>query len=184
MSEKKMNRGEVQKFIRESRDAGMKDQLIYNELRKEYSDKRKIALWITGTITAENKERFKTMNSVLLGLLFISILFKFIFIGSLIMTTGQPWLLLLMLVFPLISIYFAIEISRYHAPMYTACGLITLVGFMRSMNQKGITMNDIIVNAIFCAAIAGLCFYLSRKMFPDYSPKELKTDSKGEYILL
>jgi hypothetical protein len=180
---KKIDRKSVQKFITESRDAGMKDQLIYDELRKDYTDKRKIALLIIGTVTTENKERFKTMNSILLGLLFISILFKFITVGGLAIESGQPWLLLLLLVFPIINIYFAYEIARYHAPIYKICGLLTVVGLLRSFGQKGATAEEMIINTIFCALVAGLSFYLGYRMFPYYEPKELKTDKSGEYIL-
>jgi hypothetical protein len=59
---------------------------------------------------------------------------------------------------------------------------MTIVGFMQTIvKSEGGT--DILINLVFASAIAGLSFYLDSKMFPDFSPKNLKKDSNGEYIL-
>jgi hypothetical protein len=49
---------------------------------------------------------------------------------------------------------------------------------------KAENVTDILANIIFSGAVAGLSFYLDKKMFPNYNPNKLKKDSNGEYILI
>jgi hypothetical protein len=69
MSKKSLDRKAAQKFIVDSRDNGKSDQDIYNELSQQYLDKKSVALLITGTVTTENKNKYKLYNNILLGLL-------------------------------------------------------------------------------------------------------------------
>jgi hypothetical protein len=182
MSKKSLNRKTTQKFIVDSRDNGKSDQEIYNELSQQYYDKKSVALLITGTVTTENKKKYKVYNSILLGLLGLAILLRILLVFSLTIQTGQLWTLLLVFIVPLFAAYFAYEIARYNAPIYRFCGIMTIVGFMQTIG-KSEGGNDILINLVFAGAIAGLSFYLDSKMFPDFSPKNLKKDSNGEYIL-
>mgnify|MGYP003582726411 FL=1 len=182
MSKKSLDRKAAQKFIVDSRDNGKADQEIYNELSEQYYDKKSVALLITGTVTKENKKKYKVYNNILLGLLGLSILFKLLTVFSLTIQTGQLWTLLLVLIVPLFAGYFMYEIARYNGPIYRFCGMLTIAGFLQTIG-KAENGTDILINIIFAGAVAGLSFYLDSKMFPDYSPKNLKKDSNGEYIL-
>jgi hypothetical protein len=88
----------TRQFITENRAQGKTDQEIYNELSQEYYDKKNIALLITGTPTEEKKQQYGIYNKILLGLLGLSVMFKFLYVMSLITSTGSPALLLLILV--------------------------------------------------------------------------------------
>lgn len=182
MSKKSLDRKAAQKFIVDSRDNGKTDQEIYNELSQQYYDKKSVALLITGTVTTENKNKYKIYNNILLGLLGLAILLRILLVFSLTIQTGQLWTLLLVFIVPLFAAYFAYEIARYNAPIYRFCGIMTIVGFMQTIS-KSEGGSDILINLVFAGAIAGLSFYLDSKMFPDFSPKNLKKDSNGEYIL-
>ena len=182
MSKKSLDRKVVQKFIIDSRDNGKTDQEIYNELSQQYYDKKGVALLITGTVKTELKIKFKIYNNILIGLLFLSILFKLIMVASVTLQTGQLWTLLLVLIVPLFAGYFMYEIARYNGPIYRLCGMLTLAGFFQTIS-KAENGTDILINIIFAGAVAGLSFYLDSKMFPDYSPSNLKKDKNGEYIL-
>lgn len=181
MSKNSLDTKTVKKFIVDSRDTGKTDQAIYNELSQQYYDKKSLALLITGTVTTENKNKYKIYNNVLLGLLCLAILLRFLHVFSLTIQTGQLWTLLLVFIVPLFAAYFAYEIARYNAPIYRFCGIMAIVGFIQTIgkSQEG---SDILINLVFAGAIAGLAFYLDSKMFPDFSPKKLKKDSNGEYI--
>ncbi len=182
MTKKSIDRKAAQKFIIDSRDNGKTDQEIYNELSQQYFDKKSVALLIAGTVTKENKNKYKIYNNILLGLLGLAILLRILLVFSLTIQTGQLWTLLLVFIVPLFAAYFAYEIARYNAPIYRFCGLMTIVGFMQTIG-KSEGGSDILINLVFAGAIAGLSFYLDSKMFPAYSPKNLKKDSNGEYIL-
>ena len=182
MSKKSLDRKAAQKFIVDSRDNGKTDQEIYNELSQQYYDKKSVALLITGTVTTENKNKYKVYNHILLGLLGLAILLRILLVFSLTIQTGQLWTLLLVFIVPLFAAYFAYEIAHYNGPIYRFCGIMTIAGFLQTVGKsEGGT--DILINLVFAGAIAGLSFYLDSKMFPDYSPKNLKKDSNGEYIL-
>ncbi|WP_276974125.1 hypothetical protein [Flavobacterium filum] len=182
MSKKSLDRKAAQTFIVDSRDNGKTDQEIYNELSELYYDKKSVALLITWTVTTENKKKYKVYNNILLGLLGLSILFKLLTVFSLTIQTGQIWTLLLVLIVPLLAGYFMYEIARYNGPIYRFCGMLTIAGFLQTIG-KAENGTDITINLIFAGAVAGLSFYLDSKMFPNYSPKNLKKDSNGEYIL-
>jgi hypothetical protein len=173
MSKKSLDRKAAQKFIVDSRDNGKADQEIYNELSQQYYDKKSVALIITGTVTTENKSKYKVYNNILLGLLGLSILFKLLTVFSLTIQTGQLWTLFLVLVVPLFAGYFMYEIARYNGPIYRFCGMLTIAGFLQTIS-KAENGTDILINVIFAGAVAGLSFYLDSKMFPNYSPKNLK----------
>jgi hypothetical protein len=182
MSKKSLDRKEAQKLIAHSRVSGKSDQEIYNDLSQQYFDRKSVALLITGTVTTENKNKYKVYNNILLGLLGLVVLSRILLVFSLTIQTGQLWTLLLLFIAPLFAAYFAYEISKYSGPIYRLCGIMTIVGFMQTISKsEGGT--DILINLVFAGAIAGLSFYLDSKMFPHYSPKKLKTDSNGEYVL-
>jgi hypothetical protein len=172
----------TRQFITENRAQGKTDQEIYNELSQEYYDKKNIALLITGTPTEEKKQQYGIYNKILLGLLGLSVMFKFLYVMSLITSTGSPALLLLILVLPLINLYFIYEVSRYNASIYRLCGFLTIAGFLRPLGS-GSEPTDIAINLVFTVAICGVAFYIDSNMFPDYSPRNLKKDENGEYIL-
>jgi hypothetical protein len=182
MSKKSLHRKVAQKFIFDSRDNGKSDQEIYNELSQQYYDKKGITLLITGTVKTENKKKYKKYNNLLLGLLGLSILFKLLIVFSLTIQTGKLWTLFLVLIVPLFTGYFMYEIARYNGPIYRFCGILTIAGFMQTIGNAENGM-DILINLIFAGAVAVLSFYLDSKMFPDYSPKNLQKDQKGDYIL-
>jgi hypothetical protein len=181
MSKKSLDRKAAQIFIVDSRDNGKSEQEIYRELSQQYYDKKSVALLITGTVTTANRNKYKVYNNILLGLLGLAILLRILLVFTLTIQTGQLWVLLLVFI-PLLEAYFGYEIARYNAPVYRLCGIMTIVGFMQTIGRsEGGT--EILINLVFAGAIAGLSFYLDSKMFPDYSPKKLKTDSNSEYIL-
>jgi glucan phosphoethanolaminetransferase (alkaline phosphatase superfamily) len=182
MSKKSLNRKAAQKFITESRDNGKTDQEIYNELAQQYYDKKSLALLITGTVTNANKNRYKVYNNILITLLAIVIVLRILSVFSLTIQTGQLWTLLLVLFVPIFAAYFAYEIARYNAPVYRFCGIMMILGFFQTMGNAD-DGTSIRINLALTIAIVSLAFYLDSKLFPHYSPRNLKQDSNGEYIL-
>jgi hypothetical protein len=182
MSKKSLERKAAQQFIIDGRETGKSEQDIYNELTQQYYDKKAVALLITGTVTEENKSKYKVYNNILLGILGVAILLRIMLVFSLTIQTGQLWTLLFVFIVPFFATYFAFEIARYNAPIYRFCGIMTVLGFMRTIN-KAEDGTEVLINFLFAAAIAGLSFYLDSKLFPNYSPRKLKKDSNGEYIL-
>jgi hypothetical protein len=182
VTKKSLDRKAAQPVIIEGRDSGKTDQEIYGELIEQYYDKKGVALLITGTPTRENNEKYKTLNTLLVGILGISIIFKIMAIIAISLTAGELWLMLLVFIAPIFAGYFMYEIARYNAPIYRFCGLITIATSLRGLEHIS-TASDIVVTIAFVVSIAGLSFYLDSKLFPKYSPRNLVKDSSGEYVV-
>lgn len=181
MSKKSLDRKAAKQFIIANRAMNKTDQEIYNELSQQYYDKKAIALLITSMVTEENKRKYQVYNSILIGFIGITVLFKILIIVNLVIAENQAWYLLLAFLVPIFNLYFLYEIARYNGSIYRILG-IWVIGFsFQSISKLGGT--DLIINLILCILIAGLAFYLDKNMFPNYSPTNLKKDSKGEYIV-
>lgn len=75
-----------------------------------------------------------------------------------------------------------IPYNKYYGPIYQLSGMLAVLGFLQTF--KNIESSaELFINIFFASAVAGLSFYLDSKMFPDFSPKNLKIDSNKEYIL-
>lgn len=182
MSKKSLDRRSAQEYIVDRRNSGVEDQAIYTELVQKYYDKKAIALLIKGTATTENIRAYKVYNNILVGVLGLSIVIKLFMVISLALSSGKLWALVLVLIVPVFSGYFMYEIARYNGPIYRFCGWMAIAGFLQTVRDMS-GVEDVLINAAFTGAGAGLAFFLDNKLFPDYSPRKLKKDSAGEYVL-
>lgn len=182
MGKKSINKKEVQEFITLGRLSGKTEQEIYYELSQEYFDKKSIALLITGTVTEKNKSKYQIYNNVLIGILGFSALSNMLFVANLAQDAKSPWLLIFVFLAPLFSIIFIYQMIQYNASIYRLCGILTALNFFQTATKLE-SSTEIIISLVFTAIVVGLSFFLDSKMFPDYSPKNLKKDSNGEYIL-
>jgi hypothetical protein len=182
MAKTSINTKAIQQFILESRENGKSDQEIYDALSQQYYDKKSVALLITGTATNENKSKYKIQNNILIGFLGLSMLLKILIIFSLSDPFEDPFFMLLLFLYPAIEGYFIYGIAKYLAPYYKLCGILAILSFLKTIRSAG-NDSSIILNLLIISIIVGLSFYLAKKLFPKYSPKNLKKDDNGEYIL-
>lgn len=178
MSKKSLDRKTAKHLIIEGRDNGKTDQEIYYELTELYFDKKAIALLITGTANKPDIEKYKIYNNILLLLIGLTILIKVLNVLNLSLE-GQVWVLLFIFIVPLLNIYFFYEIARYNAHIYRFCGILTIASFLQTVSKEA----SFLVSFVLSASIVGLAFFLDAKLFPNYSPNNLKKDNNGEFIL-
>lgn len=179
MGKKSLDEKIARKFIVEARENGKTDQEIYNELSQQYYDKKHITLLITGTVTKENKNKYKIYNNILLALLGLVIVTRIYYVFTLPIRIGEPFGQLFILI---CAAWLAFEIKRYNGQIYRIGGQLALAGFALTFKISS-DMTRILIDILFTVVIAGLSFYLERKMFPNYGNKNLVKDSNGEYIL-
>ena len=182
MSKIALNGVAIRQAVIDGRLNAKTDQEIYNELSQQYYDKQGLAVTITSIPTEADLAKYGVYNNILLGILALSIVFKFLTVFSLTLQAGQPLLLLLIFVVPLFTLYFIYLIKNYNAFAYRACGFLAIAGLLQAV-QKTDNAFDLILNIIFAGSICFLAFYLDKNLFPKYSPGKLKKDSNGEYIL-
>ncbi len=182
MPKKSLTKKAATQFINDNRANGKTDQEIYAELAQQYYDKKAIALLITSISTKDDKAKYKVYNYILLGLLVLTALLKVLAVQVMSLQEGQLWALLLVFIVPILNIYFIYEISRYNAPAYRLCGIMSILGITQSLSNIQ-NPTDFFLTLVLCGAISGLSFYIDSVMFPNYSPRNLKKDSNGDYIM-
>jgi hypothetical protein len=181
MNKKSLDRKAAKQFIIDNRAMNKTDQEIYNELSQQYYDKKAIALLITSTVTIENKRKYQVYNSILIGFIGITVLFKILAIVGLVLAANKVWYLLFAFLVPIFNVYFLYEVARYTGSVYRMLAIWVGLAFLQSIGKLEGT--DLMINLGLCILIAGLALYLDKNMFPNYSPNNLKKDSKGEYIV-
>ena len=168
-------------MIVEDKDKGKKDQEIYNELSPGFPNKKTLALLITGAATSGDRNRYKIYNNVLIGLLVLVVLLRLL--GSFYLLKagdlGDFAFSLIGFLFPALFIY---GIAQYNAPFYRFCGFMVIVGSVSAIAREN-SAGAILFDIVLIIAIAGLCFFLGNKMFPNYKPGKLRKDSNGNYLL-
>jgi hypothetical protein len=179
---KRVDKRVIQNFVVEKREIGKTDQEIYTELTKRYNDKKSIAIIITGTPTKSDKAKYKIYNYILIYTLAISVILRLLGFVSVALNEHNTYSLFLLILIPLIPFYFIREIYRYNAGIYPVCGLLYIATSINAITEpkSGI---DAIINLVFVLIIGGLTFFLYKKLFPKYSPRKLKKNTSGDYIL-
>lgn len=180
MSKKSVDKKAVKKFVIESRIIGKTDREIYDELSLIYYDKKTVAMIINGTVTEERKSKNKLLHTLLLVLVGITILFKILIVTSLSSASGKPEMLWLVLLVPIINIFFFVQIFRYDAGIFRLCGILTLVSVFQSVTKTS-NGTDLIMTLVLGGGIIGLSFYLGSVLFPGYKHSPDK-GADEEYI--
>ena len=182
MSKKSIDRKAVAGIIQSGRLEGRSDTEIYTRLSAEYFDRKKIAQLITGTVTEQRKKNHRDAQITLLVLLGISVVFSLLTVISMALNSLGIYLMFFVLFLPMINIIFLVQIMLYKASAYRGCAILVMLGVVQGFkNWSTMESWTIFTNLAFAGAIVGLCFYLDNKLFPNYSPNNMKPDSNGDY---
>ncbi|GEP51421.1 hypothetical protein FNO01nite_20930 [Flavobacterium noncentrifugens] len=180
MGKKELDKKTAVKIITGGRDQGKTDQEIYAGLSESYLDKKAIALLITGTPKPEDKKRYKILNTILVVVLSLGFLANLIAMIGLISRMHKSAGILVLL-FPLLSLFFIYEIIKYNAAIYRFCGGFALIGAFQTLTQSKELDAVLLTGMFFSLLVAMLAFYIDAKMFPDYKPRNLKQNGNGDY---
>ncbi|MCZ4696466.1 hypothetical protein DWB61_17520 [Ancylomarina euxinus] len=182
MSKKSINKKEVNKTIKDKVNQGVSRIEILNELSEKYFDKKTLSMLIAATPDPTRIEKYKLLNNILLGLIFITIISK-ILLGFFIFSQISTALIPLAFLFPILNFMFAFEVSKYKGYIYNILGVITVAGIFNVLGKINENIFFGVIDIMIGILIAGLAFYLGNKMFPNYGLIGPKKDSKGEIIL-
>lgn len=182
MTKKSLNKKEVIKTIQNRIQDNVPRQEILNDLSEQYHDKTTISALIASTIDPKTKEKYKTLNNLLLGLLVLTIIAK-ILVGIVSLSSLSPLLVLFAFVIPIITIWFAFAVLNFKGYIYNILGLLAIAGIFttnRTIIASGIYG---IIDVVIALSISGLSFYLGKKMFPNYGIFGPKKDAEGNILL-
>ena len=182
MTKKSLNKKEAIKTIQDRIQANTPRQEILNELSELYYDKNTIAALIASIIDPKSKEKYRTLNNLLLGLLVSTIIAK-ILIGIVLFSSLSPLLIPIAFVLPILTIWFALEVSKFRGYIYKILGILASGGILKSIGYIKETGIFGILDVVLVIAICVLSFYLGNKMFPNYGLFGPKKDKEGNILL-
>ena len=182
MTKKSINRKEIYKTIQTRLEDSVSREKILEELSEKYYDKKTISTLIASTPDPQTKEKFKVLNNLLLGLLILTIIIK-ILTGIQILSTISMILIPVAFLIPFISIWFALEIYKYKGYIYNILGILAIASIFKIISEIGESGVYGIIDLLIGLSIAGLSFYLGKKMFPNYGLFGPKKDTEGNIIL-
>lgn len=128
------------------------------------------------------RQKYKTQNMILIGLLSLTVLFKMMAGIPIIIENGIKWFPIL-LILPIINILLLIGVATYSQSIYKAVAFFTLFGLLRSLSDiLGQPFEPlIIIDLSIAAGLIGLGFYLNSKLCPDYTIiKEKYQNNQGQ----
>lgn len=182
MTKKSINKKEVAKVIETRLQENIPRKEILEELSEQYFDKKTISTLIASTADNQRKEKFKTLNNILLGLLILTIVLK-IFVGITLLSSISIFLIPIAFLIPIISIWFAFEVSKFKGYIYNLLGLLLVASIFNAMGDLVESGTLGLIDIFIGVVIAGLSFYLGKKIFPNYGLFGPKKDSDGNIKL-
>jgi hypothetical protein len=174
-----LKKKELKKIILEERISGTTDQEIYNILIEKHKDKDELVLLLTESLKIEDRKKISVWNTILLILIGFTIVLKVLTVLGLSINTGKLWTLLLVLITPIINVFFFYTVLKYKIQMYKFIDIFSMLGFVNSIGKMGEGI-ELFINIFLSVSILGLslALYLNNK------PDEIKKDENGNHILV
>lgn len=178
-----MTKKELRKLAEQKIKEGKSRQVTFEELKEESKNKsEEIAKIVRFIPTLENRQKFKTAQTILLVALGITILFKMLAGLPIVIEKGINWLPIIFLM-PIINIALTYGVATYKGQYYRLVGIFTILGLLRSLRDIiGTTFEPLILIDLGIAGVLiGLGFYLNSKMVSEYQTvKEKYTNQQGQ----
>ncbi len=176
------NRQEALKTIQTQLQEGRPRKEILEELSNIYNDKSSLVRLIAMTPDSKTKDKYQLLNYCLLCILILSLISE-MYTGYLLFAEKPYQTIIASFIVLLLYIAFIYLVSKYRGYIYSQIALLgilfIILGLIRDF-ELGIWN---IIGVSLVLIYAGLAFYLSKKMFPNYSLLGLKKDQNGDYLL-
>lgn len=178
-----MTKRELRKAVKQSILDGKLKQEIFQELKDTSKNPPEdLAKIIQSIPSLTARQKYKILNSIFIGLLLLTILFKMMTGIPIVIKNGIKWLPILF-VLPIINILLLIGVLTYSSNSHKWVAFFTILGLLRSfsdiLGQPFVPL--IIVDLTIAAGLIGLGFYLNYKLCPEYlTVKERYQNNQGQ----
>lgn len=192
MTKSSLNGSVTRKYIIENRELGKSDLEIFNELSELYFDKQTIASLIKLTPNVEQRNRYKTPNTILSVLMGLSIILELSNIISCFIASDNFFFANS---FVLMNFLFIYWIFHFRTEVYAQCAVFNIFfilqyllffGKLHSQSWGAVFFGHpylyFALGTLISVAIIFLSFYLMRKLGYDRLGKKLPKDEQGNYI--
>lgn len=168
-----MTKKEIKKIAIKKINEGKTRQDVLTEIREEtQAPIADIAGVLKFIPSKQTKEKYKVANSILLGILTLTILSKLIMGIPIVMENGIKWLPVLFLV-PLINVLLAYAVATYKGEIYRWVAIFTILSLLRSTPKLFDGEMDLLklIDLTVAGLLIFLGFYLKGKFAGDYETK-------------
>ena len=177
-----MTKKEVRQLAKQKIKEGKTQQQTFEEI-KETSDRpsEEIANIVKQIPTLAARQKNKTLNYVLIGLLALTILSKMLAGIPIALQDGIKSLPIIFIL-PIINILMLWGVSTYSVGAHRVTGFLSLLALLRSLGDiLGKPFEPLVlVDLVLIGGMLFLGFYLNNKLTPGYDiVKEKYTDSQG-----
>ena len=176
-----MTKKGVRKLAKKMIEDGRSHQETFNEI-KDLCDfsVEEIAKIMKLIPSKSKKEKNKVANTVLFIVLCFTIVQK-IFFGLSLIEDLEGFAILIILLFPLLNVYFAYNVAVFNTPIYRMIAFFTIISIIQSLkNISGITMDIFaLIDIVIAIALIFLGFYLNTKMTVLYEVSNEKYENQN-----
>jgi hypothetical protein len=177
-----MNKKQIEKYTETEIKIGKSKLDIFNKIVTTSDfNIHDVASIIRKVPTLEKRKQYKSINSILVALLVLTVLSRFIS-GFIEISNGNNDVNVIVLFFPIVTILLIYGVYKFKSNVHLVCGIFLIVGAIMSsirlINSLDlITLSDITIT-IFGSVIA---FYLNSKLVGDYElNKELQKTNPNQ----
>lgn len=175
-----INRKEVFAFTNAELAAGRSKQSIFEELSQKYFDSKRLATYIASVPNPELRERYKTANSILFVLLVIAAVGKIFLLASL-LSVVSVYTVVFAVPLSFVTLWLAAEVRKMRGYIYRILVLLPLVEIGRSIEALVEQPWWGVGHIVLLLSIAGLSWFLSRRLFPTMGWGRVQQDASGNY---
>jgi len=180
MIKKGIKRKEIEGITSEKQNKGLTKQEIYNELKEMYFDKNRLAIIIASTVNIHRKNKFKSLNLMLMILVSLAALIKVTVLFSL--TNNLILVAFSITIALLINFWFVYQIYRYRPFIYSYIGFLILFQEIRYLLEIEFISNWGVFEMIFYLFVAVFSIIVKEKLFPKFGLFRPEKDKKGNVI--
>lgn len=180
MLKKVINYREVNLLIQEKLRNGISRSQILSQLSEIYYEKKTLARLIAMNVSPQKRANYRSLNNLLLGLVFMSLVLKCLFSFAILAPNPFGYFAVVVL---LINTFMFVSVFNYNGSVY---GMLVLTGIMtlikvlpafESMNNWALLDVAVTISGV------ALAYYLKVKMFPQLGWIMPKEGDGGKIIL-
>jgi hypothetical protein len=179
---KNRNKKEALKLIQARLEEGKPKKEILEELSNIYNDRSAITELIAMTPDRKTKEKYKLLNYIVICCLILSLI-ALLYAGLILSDEKPVEIIIESLIVLSIFVAFILEVLKFKGYIYNLLTFLALLGLIADLVKISEFGISDIIWIILVLAFAGLTFYLSKKMFPNYGFFGLKKNKNGDYLL-
>lgn len=178
-----MTKKEARKAAKQSILNGKTKQETFEELKGTSKLPTEDLAKIIQTIPSlKVREKYRTLNIILIVLLSLTVLFKMLAGIPIIIENGIKWFPVLFIL-PIINILLLVGVATYSPSSHKFVAIFTIIGLLRSLGDLiGKPFEPfMLIDLSIAAGLIGLGFYLNSKLCPDYlTVKERYQNNQGQ----